>query len=497
MQVGDPFEGLHRIHATKVTGSELATRSLDPDGTLRVRRPAQRREVVAVQRAGRRRRARRAVRVRHHRPERRRGQGARRPPRPAGRDASSKKVVPASVQFVDIGGLVEGASKGEGLGNRFLAHIREVDAVVFVLRAFDDADVPGPDRPARPPARRRDRARPGRPRDRREPDREAPQGGQAGPHDRRRGRRARRGARAVLSEGTPIYRSASVRPSSELLRGYFLLTNKPVLAVVNVGEDQLGRVDAVVAPVAAELGGRGEVLGMCVQLEAEAAQLDGERARPRCSRRSASARARCPASCTPPTTCSACARSSPPATRRAGRGRSGPGRRPRRPPGVIHTDFERGFIRAEVIHWDELLDIGSWSKAREVGKLRVEGKDYEVADGDVLEIRFNVVRPGQPWIAGGRGPTGPVRGWSRDGEVLASLEVADDRRARAAGLLGRDGFDGALLLPACPVGAHLRHALPDRRRLLRRRRVGRAGRHGPCARCARPDHRAAAAARTR
>jgi hypothetical protein len=58
--------------------------------------------------------------------------------------------------------------------------------------------------------------------------------------------------------------------------------------------------------------------------------------------------------------------------------------------GVIHTDFERGFIRAEVIHWDELLEVGSWSKARDAGTLRVEGKDYEVADGDVLEFRFNV-----------------------------------------------------------------------------------------------------------
>ena len=58
--------------------------------------------------------------------------------------------------------------------------------------------------------------------------------------------------------------------------------------------------------------------------------------------------------------------------------------------GVIHSDLQRGFIRAEVIHWDELLEIGSWSKARDAGKLRVEGKDYEVADGDVLEIRFNV-----------------------------------------------------------------------------------------------------------
>ena len=58
--------------------------------------------------------------------------------------------------------------------------------------------------------------------------------------------------------------------------------------------------------------------------------------------------------------------------------------------GVIHTDFERGFIRAEVIHWDELLELGSWSAARDAGKLRIEGKNYEVADGDVLEIRFNV-----------------------------------------------------------------------------------------------------------
>ncbi len=58
--------------------------------------------------------------------------------------------------------------------------------------------------------------------------------------------------------------------------------------------------------------------------------------------------------------------------------------------GVIHTDFEKGFIRAEVIHWDELIDLGSWNKAKDVGKLRVEGKDYEVADGDTMEIRFNV-----------------------------------------------------------------------------------------------------------
>ena len=86
----------------------------------------------------------------------------------------------------------------------------------------------------------------------------------------------------------------------------------------------------------------------------------------------------------------ACAPSSRRGRRSRGPGRSAPGGRAPQCAGVIHTDFERGFIRAEVIHWDELLDIGSWSKARDVGKLRIEGKDYEVADGDVMEFRFNV-----------------------------------------------------------------------------------------------------------
>ena len=107
--------------------------------------------------------------------------------------SQSKNVVPATVQFVDIGGLVAGASKGEGLGNKFLSHIREVDAIVFVLRAFADDDVPGPVRPARAPRRRRARAHLRRPRDGREPDREAPQGGQGRQVARRRGGRARPG----------------------------------------------------------------------------------------------------------------------------------------------------------------------------------------------------------------------------------------------------------------------------------------------------------------
>ena len=162
-----------------------------------------------------------------------------------------------------------------------------------------------------------------------------------------------------------------------------------MLAVVNLGEDQLDDVADHLAPVEAELAGRAEVLGMCVQLEAEAAQLDvdergemlealglGEGALLRfvhAAYHLLGLR----------TFFTTGEKESRAWTFRAGW--TAP-----RCAGVIHTDFEKGFIRAEVIHWDELVDIGSWSKAREVGKLRVEGKDYEVADGDVLEIRFNV-----------------------------------------------------------------------------------------------------------
>jgi GTP-binding protein YchF len=196
-------------------------------------------------------------------------------------------------------------------------------------------------------------------------------------------------AREVLADGTPIYRSSLRAEQRDLLRSYFLLTNKPVLAIVNVGEDDLARIDEVVAPVAEELGGFGEAIGVCVQLEAEAAQLSdderaemlealglGEGALPRFVRTAYHLLGL-------RTFLTTGDKESRAWTFRAGW-------KAPQCAGVIHTDFERGFIRAEVIHWDELLEIGSWSKAREVGKLRVEGKDYEVADGDVLEIRFNV-----------------------------------------------------------------------------------------------------------
>ncbi len=301
--------------------------------------------------------------------------------------SGSAKTVNARVEFTDIGGLVEGASQGEGLGNKFLAGIREVDAIVFVLRAFDDQDVPGPCDPlehlrvveielALADLETAERQ-----------------------HERQvkaaRGDKtlepvvaALKEASDLLAEGTPIYRSDLSDETREILRPFFFLTNKPVLGVVNLGEDQLEDGEAIAAPIAAELAGA-QIVPMCVQLEAEAALLPAaERAelleglglgqgalatfvndayhllglRTFFTTGEKESRAW---------------------TFSAGAGAP-------ECDGVNHTDFHRGFIRAETIHWEDLVAKGSWAAARAEGSVRSEGKDYRPLDGDVMEFRFNV-----------------------------------------------------------------------------------------------------------
>ena len=301
--------------------------------------------------------------------------------------SGSANVVPATVQFTDIGGLVEGAHKGEGLGNMFLAGIREVDAIVFVLRAFDDADVPGDADPLEQlrvleielsladlesAERHLDRQR-------RAARGDASLAGTVAALER---------ASEALAEGTPIYRSALSAGEREALAAFFLLTNKPVLALVNVGEDQLEEADARVAPVAAALDGA-EVLAMCVQLEAEAALLPADERQELLEglglgRGALVSFVHAAYSLMGLRTFFTTGEKESRAwTFRAGA--SAP-----ECAGIIHTDFERGFIRAETIHVDELLRIGSLLAARAEGKVRSEGKDYRPVDGDVMEFRFNV-----------------------------------------------------------------------------------------------------------
>ena len=306
--------------------------------------------------------------------------------------SKAKNVIHASVQVVDIGGLVEGASKGEGLGNKFLANIREVDAIVFVLRAFEDDDVPGPSDPLEHLRvveielaladletidKRLNQA-----------SRQAKlDKGAAGELE------ALQAAYDALSQGLPIYRAGLSADLREVLKPYFLLTNRPVLAVVNVGENELDKIPVVEQRVRDEFSSAGsnvEVIGMCVQLEAEAATIIdpveraemlqgfglGEGALFRMVRSAyhlLGLRTYFTTGEKESRAWTFYAGSTAPEC--AGR---------------IHSDFQRGFIKAEVIHWDELLEIGSWTKAKELGKVRVEGKDYHPVDGDVMEFRFNV-----------------------------------------------------------------------------------------------------------
>jgi GTP-binding protein YchF len=302
--------------------------------------------------------------------------------------SESRKIVHTTVEVVDIAGLVAGAATGEGLGNRFLAGIREVDALCLVLRAFEDPGVVGDSDPVAALGvlelelvladlatvegqidKRRKAAKT-----------DPSTAGEVA---------ALEAALESLQAGVPVYRSALSTDQRAALAPVFLLTNKRVLAVVNLGEDQVGNTDELVKPVAAEMAAGADVLGVSVQLEAEAARLDpaertelleglglGEGALPRVARAAHHLLGR-------RTFLTTGEDESRAWTFRAGA-------RAPECAGVIHSDLQRGFIRAEVIRWDELVELGSWNAAKSAGRLRVEGKDYEVADGDVLEIRFNV-----------------------------------------------------------------------------------------------------------
>jgi GTP-binding protein YchF len=302
--------------------------------------------------------------------------------------SESRKVVYAGVEVVDIAGLVAGADKGEGLGNRFLGGIRTVDALCLVLRAFHDSSIAGEDDPVSALVtlelelvladlssveaqltKTRKVAR---------------VNADAGVASE-----ALEAASRALGSGVPIYRSKLSEDDRAALGPVFLLTNKPFFVVVNIGEDDIGREDEVMKRISGELGADALVLGVCVQLEAEASSLEskervelleglglGEGALARVARAAFNSIGR-------QTFFTTGDKESRAWVYRIGA-------KAPECAGVIHSDLQRGFIRAEVIDFAELLGLGSWASAKAAGKIRLEGKDYVVRDGDVMEIRFNV-----------------------------------------------------------------------------------------------------------
>ncbi|MGN6783254.1 MAG: redox-regulated ATPase YchF [Marmoricola sp.] len=300
---------------------------------------------------------------------------------------SSAKVIPATVEFVDIAGIVAGASKGEGLGNKFLAHIRESAAICQVTRVFRDEDVTHVDGKVDPASdistiqteliladlQTVENALPRLEKEARIKKETQPKAA------------AVREALEALEAGTPIL---ATKIDRDLIRDLMLLTAKPYLYVFNCDADELAdeelkqRMRDIVAPAEAifldakfeselvELGDDDEARAMLAEMGVDEPGLD---VLARVGFDTLGLQ----------TYLTAGPKESRAWTIR--KGATAP-----EAAGVIHTDFQKGFIKAEIVSFDDLMAAGSMVEAKAAGKVRMEGKDYVMQDGDVVEFRFNV-----------------------------------------------------------------------------------------------------------
>jgi GTP-binding protein YchF len=299
----------------------------------------------------------------------------------------SARVVPAAVSFVDIAGLVRGASEGQGLGNRFLANIREADAVCQVVRVFSDPDVVHVDGHVEPAGdiatvnteliladlATIDARLPKLEKEARVDKAKQPQ------------LAAVRAAREVLDAGRTVSSEPSVDAAA--LRDLFLLTAKPFLYVFNVDEDSLA--DDARRKELTDLVAPADAIVLCAKVEAELTELpDEDAAELLASLGQAESGLAQLARIGFHTLGLQTFLTAGPKESRAWTipsGATAP-----EAAGAIHSDFQRGFIKAEVVSYDDLMTAGSTGAARAAGKVRIEGKDYVMADGDVVEFRFNV-----------------------------------------------------------------------------------------------------------
>jgi GTP-binding protein YchF len=332
--------------------------------------------------------------------------------------SNSKKLVPAAIEFVDIAGLVKGASAGEGLGNQFLSHIREVQAIVQVVRCFEDDDihhVSGSVDPVRDievinteliladlasVQKRADRQQKAARSGDKQAKAEVALAEKLIPH---------------LDSGKPALTFTMTDEEQKLAREFFMLSSKPTIFACNVAESDLSTVSAMVEAANENEGGlpseevalspagryvksvqdyarahfATEAVVISAQIESELVDLSEEEASDYLKDLGVASSGvgsliravyhllglRTYLTTGEQETRAWTIRAGDKAPAAAG---------------VIHSDFERGFIAAETIHFDDLIRYGSTAKAREVGKLRIEGKEYVVQDGDVVEFRFNV-----------------------------------------------------------------------------------------------------------
>ncbi len=308
----------------------------------------------------------------------------------------SKKVTPAVIEFVDIAGLVKGASKGEGLGNQFLSHIREVDAIVHVVRCFEDSNVVHVDGSVNP---MRDIETINLElifSDLEILERRISKTTKLSRNDKKAAQELEflNQIKAWLEDGKPaITFEAEGDDQKQWMSEYNLLTAKPVIYAANVNEETLqdgGASDPFVKQVRDyAASSNSEVFVICAQIEQEIAELDDEERQlflEDLGLEESGLEKLITASYRILGLLSFLT-SGEDETRAwtITIGTKAP-----QAAGKIHTDFERGFIKAEVVNYQDLLDCGSYAHAREKGLVRIEGKDYVVQDGDVILFRFNV-----------------------------------------------------------------------------------------------------------
>ncbi|MDQ3087417.1 MAG: redox-regulated ATPase YchF [Acidobacteriota bacterium] len=307
----------------------------------------------------------------------------------------TEKIVPAMVEFVDIAGLVRGASKGEGLGNQFLANIRETDAVIQVVRCFEDENivhVEGSVNPIRDietiqielaladlasVEKRRDKAQ---------------RGARAGDKDAKAELEVLDKIQPLLEEGHAARGAELTDEERKIARQFFLLSTKPTIYAANVDEETLANPDANPHVNAVKEHAKketAEVVVICAKLEAELVALSPEERLEYLQDLGVSS--------------SGVGNMIKSAYKMLGlmsfltAGEKevrawtiSEGTKAPKAASVIHSDIERGFIRAEIVGYDDLISVGSNAAAREKGLTRLEGKEYIMSEGDIVNFRFNV-----------------------------------------------------------------------------------------------------------
>lgn len=305
-----------------------------------------------------------------------------------------QKITPAVIEFVDIAGLVKGASKGDGLGNKFLSHIREVDAICHVVRCFENSNILHVENRINPKEdieiieyelimadlesveKRLEKAE---------------KNVKVGLKNAEQELELLKRIRTQLTQGLPARLLDFTDDEKEIVKGFFLLTSKPVIYVANIGEDDIGKEENEYVKIVKNIAEsqKSNTIVLCAKIEEELASLsDADKEM---------------------------------FSKELGITESGLdklvkisyktlglfsyltagekevrawtikiGTKAPQAAGKIHTDFEKGFIKAEIVSYQDLMEAGSFTKAKEKGKVRIEGKDYVIQDDDVVLFRFNV-----------------------------------------------------------------------------------------------------------